>query len=66
MKLVFDRPGFIFVLMVNKDYLESIADQRFGAGKTGESYLEKLVDLRLKLQPRPKPSARRRPNRCGG
>lgn len=53
MKLVFDRPGFVFVLMVNTDYLESIADHRFGTGKTGESYLEKFVDLRLKLQPTP-------------
>lgn len=53
MKLVFDRPGFVFVLMVNKDYLESIADHRFGTGKTGESYLEKFVDLRLALKPTP-------------
>ncbi|RID91759.1 NTPase [Gemmobacter lutimaris] len=65
MKLVFDRPGFVFVLMVNVEYLENVAHHRFGTGKNsatekaggskriGESYLEKFVDLRLKLQPTP-------------
>lgn len=53
MKLVFNQDGFVFVLMVNKEYLESIADHRFGTARTGESYLEKFVDLRLKLAAAP-------------
>lgn len=51
MKLVFGRPGFVFCLMVNADYLESIAHHRFGTKDAGEKYLEKFVDLRLKLRP---------------
>jgi hypothetical protein len=50
MKLVFGRPGFVFCLMVNADYLESIAHHRFGTQAAGEKYLEKFVDLRLRLQ----------------
>lgn len=49
MKLVFGRPGFVFCLMVNADYLESIAHHRFGTQAAGEKYLEKFVDLRLRL-----------------
>jgi KAP family P-loop domain len=50
MKLVFGRPGFVFFLMVNADYLESIAHHRFGTKDAGENYLEKFVDLRLTLK----------------
>jgi KAP family P-loop domain len=50
MKLVFGRPGFVFCLMVNADYLESIAHHRFGTKDAGEKYLEKFVDLRLRLR----------------
>ena len=50
MKLVFGRPGFVFCLMVNADYLESIAHHRFGTQAAGEKYLEKFVDLRLQLR----------------
>ncbi|MGC1498104.1 MAG: P-loop NTPase fold protein [Sulfitobacter sp.] len=49
MKLVFDQDGFVFVLMVNTDYLERIAQHRFGKQVEGELYLDKFVDLRLKL-----------------
>lgn len=51
MKLVFGRPGYVFCLMVNADYLESIAHHRFGTKVTGERYLDKFVDLRLSLKP---------------
>lgn len=51
MKLVFGREGFVFCLMVNADYLERIAHHRFGTSGTGESYLDKFVDLRLHLKP---------------
>ena len=51
MKLVFDQDGFVFVLMVNREYLESIAENRFGKPVEGEMYLDKFVDLRLKLEP---------------
>ena len=55
MKLVFDRPGYVFVLMVNSDHLERIAAHRFvgwhkDEGDAGrEPYLDKFVDMRLKL-----------------
>lgn len=55
MKLVFDRPGYVFVLMVNSDHLERIAAHRFvGWHKDDEDtarepYLDKFVDMRLKL-----------------
>lgn len=51
MKLVFDQDGFVFVLMVNREYLENVAAHRFGVLEDGESYLDKFVDLRLKLEP---------------
>lgn len=51
MKLVFGRPGYVFCLMVNADYLESIAHHRFGTKVAGERYLDKFVDLRLTLKP---------------
>jgi hypothetical protein len=50
MKLVFDQNGFVFVLMVNREYLEKVAAHRFGKLKDGEFYLDKFVDLRLKLE----------------
>jgi hypothetical protein len=50
MKLVFGRKGFVFCLMVNADYLESIAHHRFGTRDSGEKYLEKFVDLRLRMR----------------
>ncbi|HMS96624.1 MAG TPA: P-loop NTPase fold protein [Tabrizicola sp.] len=50
MKLVFGRPGFVFCLMVNADRLENIAHHRFGTKDAGEKYLEKFVDLRLRLR----------------
>ncbi|WP_299281171.1 P-loop NTPase fold protein [uncultured Tateyamaria sp.] len=49
MKLVFDHPGFIFVLFVNADYLENLAAHRFGGFREGEKYLDKFVDIRLGL-----------------
>lgn len=56
MKLVFDRPGYVFVLMVNSEHLERVAAHRFvGWHKeeqdrtAQEPYLEKFVDMRLKL-----------------
>lgn len=50
MKLIFNRDGFVFVLMVNRDHLESVAAHRFGSSPDGEHYLEKYVDMRLKLE----------------
>lgn len=50
MKLVFDRKGYVFVLMVNATNLQKIADHRFGkASDDDEQYLEKFVDIRLSL-----------------
>ncbi len=53
MKLIFNEDGFVFVLLVNGDYLNHIAGHHYGTGKTGESYLEKFVDFRLKLRAPP-------------
>ena len=53
MKLVFNTDGFVFCLLVNADYLESLAAHRFGIASRGESYLEKFLDIRLRL-PDPK------------
>lgn len=50
MKLVFRRDGFVFCLMVNPHYLESIAHHRFGTKALDEPYLEKFIDLRLSLK----------------
>lgn len=52
MKLVFNNPGFVFCLMVNADYLESLAQHRFGGATNDEKYLDKFVDIRLKLDPK--------------
>ncbi|WP_106745722.1 KAP family P-loop NTPase fold protein [Yoonia maritima] len=49
MKLVFDQKGFVFVLMVNADYLERIANRQHGSSEEGERYLDKFVDIRLEL-----------------
>ncbi|MEQ5871414.1 hypothetical protein J4E08_16120 [Sagittula sp. NFXS13] len=49
MKLVFAQKGFVFVLMVNANYLETLAAHRFGEFEKGERYLEKFVNLRLSL-----------------
>lgn len=49
MKLVFDFNGFVFVLLVNADYLENLAAHRFGKTGEGERYLDKFVDIRLGL-----------------
>ena len=49
MKLVFNRDGFVFCLMVNAEYLEGLAEHRFGKMKAGERYLDKFVDIRLAL-----------------
>lgn len=52
-KAVFDQAGFVFCLMVNADYLENLARHRFGVAKEDEKYLDKFVDIRLKLDPKP-------------
>lgn len=49
MKLVFNRNGFVFCLMVNADYLEGLAAHRFGKPEAGERYLDKFLDIRLAL-----------------
>jgi hypothetical protein len=50
MKLVFDQKGFVFCLMVNAEYLENLARHRFGEAQDGEKYLDKFVDVRLRLE----------------
>ncbi|WP_417691786.1 KAP family P-loop NTPase fold protein [Roseibium sp.] len=52
-KLIFGQSGFVFCLMMNADYLESLARHRFGVAKEDEKYLDKFVDIRLKLDPKP-------------
>lgn len=51
MKLVFNQSGFVFCLMVNADYLEELAQHRFGVPTNDEKYLDKFVDIRLRLGP---------------
>jgi len=51
MKLVFNQSGFVFCLMVNADYLENLAQHRFGVSTNDEKYLDKFVDIRLGLGP---------------
>ncbi|NOR61228.1 MAG: hypothetical protein GQ535_01890 [Rhodobacteraceae bacterium] len=36
MKLVFNQSGFVFCLMVNADYLENLAQHRFGVSTNDE------------------------------
>ena len=52
-KLIFGRSGFVFCLMVNADYLENLARHRFGFTQEDEKYIDKFVDIRLKLDPQP-------------
>ncbi len=49
MKQVFNQSGFVFCLMVNADYLENLAQHRFGVSTNDEKYLDKFVDIRLAL-----------------
>lgn len=49
MKLVFNHDGFVFCLMINETYLENLAAHRFGRAGEGERYLDKFIDIRLKL-----------------
>lgn len=49
MKQVFNQSGFVFCLMVNADYLEKLAQHRFGVSTNDEKYLDKFVDIRLVL-----------------
>lgn len=51
MKLVFNQSGFVFCLMLNADYLENLAQHRFGKLTNDEKYLDKFVDIRLRLEP---------------
>ncbi len=51
MKLVFNQSRFVFCLMVNADYLEKLAQHRFGVSTNDEKYLDKFVDIRLGLGP---------------
>lgn len=53
MKLVFNRKGFVFCLMVNPQYLENIAQHRFGMKVDREAYIDKFVDMRLALRAGP-------------
>lgn len=50
-KLIFSQSGFVFCLMVNTEHLENLANHRFGQTEGDEAYLEKFVDIRLKLEP---------------
>jgi hypothetical protein len=52
-KLIFGQSGFVFCLMMNAEYLESLARHRFGVAKEDEKYIDKFVDIRLKLNPQP-------------
>lgn len=51
MKLIFNKSGFVFCLMVNAEYLENLAQHRFGTSTEDEKYLDKFVDIRLALNP---------------
>jgi hypothetical protein len=51
MKLVFGQSGFVFCLMVNANYLENLAQHQFGVSSDDEKYLDKFVDIRLRLKP---------------
>ena len=52
MKLTFEKSGFLFCLMANPDYLERLAAHRFGGSDEEEPYLDKFVDIRLRLAPK--------------
>lgn len=49
LKKIFDKNGFVFVIMANPEYMQGLAESRFGDQREGEQYLEKFVDLRLQL-----------------
>lgn len=49
MKLVFNQDGFVFVIFMNANQLERLAGHLFGSMESDERYLEKFVDIRLKL-----------------
>ncbi|MDE4133439.1 P-loop NTPase fold protein [Phaeobacter sp. QD34_3] len=49
MKLVFSHEGFVFCLFVDDAYLNGLAEHRFGKREAGERYLDKFVNIRLKL-----------------
>ncbi|GLO74160.1 hypothetical protein MACH18_12400 [Phaeobacter italicus] len=49
MKLVFNQDGFVFVLLVNAEHLERLAGHLFGVVTKDERYLDKFVDIRLRL-----------------
>ncbi|MEM9348907.1 MAG: P-loop NTPase fold protein [Pseudomonadota bacterium] len=51
MKSMFETTGFIFCLMVNENYIEALANHRFGISSNDERYLDKFLDLRLRLKP---------------
>lgn len=51
MKLVFGQSGFVFCLMINAEYLEKLARHQLGVSSDDEKYLDKFVDIRLRLQP---------------
>ena len=42
-KLIFGRSGFVFCLMVNADYLESLARHRFGVAQEDENTSTSLL-----------------------
>lgn len=48
-KHLFNHSGFRFVLMLNPGRLESTAGQLFGLPESGERYLTKFIDQRLRL-----------------
>lgn len=52
LKSAFNQEGFIFCLMINPNYLEKIAERRFGVSDNDEKYLDKFVDIRLRLEPK--------------
>ena len=52
LKIVFHQQNFIFCLMINADYLEKLAQHRFGVSTDDEKYLDKFVDIRLALKPK--------------
>ena len=52
-KVIFGSKGFVFCLMVDPDYLEGLARHKFGGSEGAELYLEKFVDFRFKLKPKP-------------
>lgn len=52
MKLTFGQSGFLFCLMANPEYLQSLASHRFGVSDREEPYLDKFVDIRLRLEPK--------------